>query len=137
MKPHCFFTHIAFASDARARAIPQATANLLIEINDTALKAGCKKKHLKVSTLKESQKVEFAGEIAKTVARDYLKSRREFRKYPVQRFIDFNLTRNPTYISICPPPNKVLTNDSKVWQLAETESEKVRTKPLALPLNQK
>jgi hypothetical protein len=130
MKPHCFFAHIAFAIDARARATPQATANLLIEINDTALRSGGKEKHLKVSALRESQKVELAGKIAKTAARDYLKSEREFRKFPVQRFVDFNLTGTPTYISIRPPPTKVLPNDSKVWQLAESESDKLRTKPL-------
>ena len=97
MKPHCFFAHIAFATDARVRATPQATANLLIEINDTALTSGGKKKHLKVSALRESQKVELAAEIAKTAARDYLKSQHEFRKFPVQRFVDFNLTGTPTY----------------------------------------
>ena len=130
MKPHCFFAHIAFAIDARARATPQATANLLIEINDTALTSGGKEKHLKVSALMESQKVELAAEIAKTAARDYLKSEHEFRKFPVQRFVDFNLTGTPTYISIRPPPTKVLPNDSKVWRLAESESDKLRTKPL-------
>lgn len=137
MKPHCFFAHIAlFAIDARVRATPQATANLLIEINDTALTAGGKKKHLNISALVEFQKVKLAGEIAKTAARDYLKSEREFRKFPVQRFVDFNHTRNPTYISIRPPPSKVLANDSKVWRLAESESDKLRTKPLLVPRNQ-
>jgi hypothetical protein len=131
MKPHCFFAHIAFASDNRVRANPQVTANLLIEINDTALTSGGKKKHLKISALMESQKVELAAEIAKTAACDYLKSEREFRKFPVQRFVDFNLTGTPSYISIRPPPTKVLPNDSKVWRLAESESDKLRTKPLS------
>src|SRR3984893_7780152 len=131
MKPHCFFAHIAFAIDARVRATPEATANLLIEINDTALRSGGKEKHLKVSALRESQKVELAGKIAKTAARDYLKSEREFRKFPVQRFVDFNLTGTPTYISIRPPPTKVLPNDSKVWRLAESESDKLRGEPLS------
>ena len=131
MKPHCFFAHIAFAIDARVRATPEATANLLIEINDTALRSGGKEKHLKVSALRESQKVELAGKIAKTAARDYLKSEREFRKFPVQRFVDFNLTGTPTYISIRPPPTKVLPNDSKVWRLAENESDKLRGEPLS------
>ena len=115
-----------------SRATPQATANLLIEINDTALTSGGKEKHLKVSALMESQKVELAAEIAKTAARDYLKSEHEFRKFPVQRFVDFNLTGTPTYISIRPPPTKVLPNDSKVWRLAESESDKLRTKPLPM-----
>ena len=38
-KPYCFFAHVAFALDARAHASPQATANLIIEINDTTLTA--------------------------------------------------------------------------------------------------
>ena len=130
IKTHCFFAHIAFARDARARATPQATVNLLIEINDTALRSGGKKKHLNVSALVEPQRLELAAEIAKTAARDYLKSKHEFRRFPVQRFVDFNLTDTPTYISICPPPTKVLPNDSKVWQLAESEADKLRTKPL-------
>jgi hypothetical protein len=129
MKPYCFFAHIAFATDARVRATPEATANLLIEINDAALTSGGKKKHLKLSALTESQKVKLAGGIGKTAALDYLKSEREFRKFPVQRFVDFDLTENPTYISIRPPPTKVLPNDSKVWRLAETEAEKVRGEP--------
>ena len=132
MKPHCFFAHIAFATDARVRAIPEATANLLIEINDTALKSGGRKNHLKVSALLESQKVELAAEIAKNAACDYLKSEHEFREFPVQRFVDFNLTGTPTYISIRPPPAKVLPNDSKVWRLAESEADKLRTKPLSV-----
>jgi hypothetical protein len=132
MKTHCFFTHIAFATDARVRATAKATANLLIEINDTAFTSGAKEKHLKVSTLTKPQKVELAGEIARTAARDYLKFERAFRKLPVQRFVDFNLTGTPTYISICPPPTKVLPNGSKIWRLAESESDKLRTKALSV-----
>jgi hypothetical protein len=132
MKTHCFFAHIAFATDPRERATAKATANLLIEINDTALISGAKEKHLRVSTLTKPQKVELAGEIGRTAARDYLKLERAFRNFPVQRFVDFNLTRTPTYISVCPPPIKVLPNGSKIWRLAESESDKLRTKPLAL-----
>jgi hypothetical protein len=131
LKTHCFFTHIAFATDARVRATAKATANLLIEINDTAFTSGAKERHLKVATLTKPQKVELAGEIARTAARDYLKSERALRKFPVQRFVDFNLTGTPTYISICPPPTKVLPNGSKIWRLAQSESDKLRTKPLS------
>jgi hypothetical protein len=137
MKPHCFFAHIAFATDARVRPRPQATANLLIEISDTALRSGGKEKHLKVSALKDFQKAKLAGKIAKTAARDYLKSEHEFRKFPVQRFVDFNLTGTPTYISIRPPPTKVLPNDSKIWRLAESESDQLRGEPLSDPLGNK
>ena len=132
MKTHCFFAHIAFATDARLRATAKATANLLIEVNDTALTTGAKEKHLKVSTLTKPRKVELAGEIARTAARDYLKLERVFRRFPVRRFVDFNLTGTPTYISICPPPIKVLPNGSKIWRLAECESDKLRTKPLSV-----
>ena len=131
-KTHCFFAHIAFTTDARVRATAKATANLLIEINDTALTSGAEEKHLKVSTLTKPQKMELAGGIARTAARDYLSLERAFHKFPVQRFVDFNLTGTPTYISICPPPTKVLPNGSKIWRLAESESDKLRTKPLSL-----
>ncbi len=67
-KPYCFFAHVAFALDARAHATPQATANLLIEINDTTLTSCARKKHLKVSALTDSQKMELAGEIAMAAA---------------------------------------------------------------------
>jgi hypothetical protein len=133
MKTHCFFAHIAFTTDTRLRASAKATANLLIEINDTALTSAAKEKHLRVSTLTKPQKVELAGAIARTAARDYLKLERAFRTFPVQRFVDFNLTGTPTYISICPPPIKVLPNGSKIWRLAESESDKLRTKPLSVP----
>ena len=102
MKTHCFFAHIAFARDARARATPQATVNLLIEINDTALRSGGKKKHLNVPALLEPQRLELAAEIAKTAARDYLKSKHEFRRFPVQRFVDFNLTISRPYFDLSP-----------------------------------
>ena len=62
-------------------------------------------------------------------ALDCLKSEEEFRQFPAQRFVNFDLIR-PTYISIRPRPTKVLPNDSKVWRLAESESDKLRTKPL-------
>jgi len=128
--PCCFFAHIAFAFDAGALATPQATANLLIEINDTALRSGANVKRREVSALTDLQQVELAGEIARFAASDYLKSESEFNNFPVQRFVDFNLTETPTYISIRPQPTRVLPNDSKVWRLAESESDKLRGKPL-------
>jgi len=130
MSTHVFFAHVVLASDARVVVPPQATVNLLIEINDRTLISGGKERHLKGSALTELQEVELARKIGKSAARDYLKSEPEFRKLPVQRFVDFNLTHTPTYISIQPPPNKVLPNGSMVWRLAETEAEKVRSKPL-------
>ena len=132
MKPYCFFAHVAFALDARAHATPQATANLLIEINDTTLTSGGKKKHVKVSALKDFQKAELAGEIAMAAALDYLKSEHEFRQFPAQRFVNFDLIRPPTYISIRPPPTKVLPNGSKIWRLAESEADKLRGEPLSI-----
>jgi len=133
MKTRCFFAHIAFTTDARVRVTAKATANLLIEINDKAFTSGANEKHLKVSTLTKPQKVELADGIARAAARDYLKLEDAFRKFPVQQFVDFNLTGTPTYISICPPPTKVLPNGSKIWRLAESESDKLRNKPLSVP----
>jgi hypothetical protein len=131
MNTHFFFAHVVLDIDARVPATPAATANLLIEINDRALISGCHERRLKVSALTELQKVELAREMGQAAALDYLKSEPEFSKLPVQRFVDFNLAETPTYISIGPPPAKVLPNDSKVWRLAESEADKLRTKPLS------
>ena len=131
MSTHVFFAHVVLAIDARVITPPQATANLLVEIDDRALISGGREKHLKVSALSEHQKVELARKIGKSATRDYLKSEPEFSKLPVQRFVDFNLIHTPTYISIAPLPDKVLPNGSKVWRLAETDAEKVRSEPLS------
>jgi hypothetical protein len=111
-------------------ASPQATANVLIEINDAALASGRKERHLDLSSLSEPQRVELAAEIAKDAASDYLRSEEEFRRFPVQTFVDFNLAGTPTYISIRPPAAKTLPNHAKVWRLAECDSDQLRTKPL-------
>lgn len=102
---------------------------MLIEVNAAALISGGKKKHLKLSKLTNLQEVKLAGGIARTAALDYVKSEPEFRKFPVRRFVDFGLAETPTYISIRPPPTRILPDDCKVWRLAETESERVRTEP--------
>ncbi|MEY2496537.1 MAG: hypothetical protein QOD12_93 [Verrucomicrobiota bacterium] len=132
MKPYCFFAHVAFALDAHAHATPQATANLLIEIDDSTLTSGGKKKRFEVAALQEAQKVELAGEIAMAAALDYLKSEQEFRQFPAQRFVNFDLTQPPTYISIRPPATKVLPDGSQVWRLAECEADKLRGEPLSV-----
>ena len=134
MKTYCFFAHVAFCRDAHIDAIPQTTANMLIEINDAALTSGRAEKHPLLSTLTEIQEMNLATGIAKTAALDYLQSESEFSGYPVQRFVDFNLVDTPDYISIRPPPTKVLSNDSRVWRLAESEADKLRSKPVD-PLN--
>ncbi|MGI8957549.1 MAG: hypothetical protein ACR2II_11645 [Chthoniobacterales bacterium] len=77
--------------------------------------------------------MKLAGGLARTAARNYLKSESEFRKFPKHQFVDFDLTGTPTYISIRPPPTKVFSNHSKVWRLAETEAEKVRGEPRSRP----
>jgi CRP/FNR family cyclic AMP-dependent transcriptional regulator len=132
MKPYCFFAHVAFALDARTHAAPQATANLLIEISDKTLTSCGRKKHLKVSALTDSQKAELAGEIAMAAALDYLKSETALRQFPAQRFVNFDLIRPQSYISIRPPPTKVLPNGSKVWRLEESEASKLRGEPLSI-----
>ena len=130
MKTYCFFAHILFGTDVRIVATAQTTANMLIEVNRTALASGGNKKRLKLSALTNLQKVKLANGIARTAALDYLKSESEFSNFRVQRFVDFNLTEAPTYISIRPQPTRVLPNDSKVWRLAQSESDKLRGKPL-------
>lgn len=126
-----FFAHIALGTDARIASCPQATANMLIEVNETALVTGANRKHLKISTLTELQKVKLAKGIARTAALDYLKSESEFSYFPLQRFVDFNLTQNATYISICPSATKVMPDDSKIWRLAQSESDERRMAPLS------
>jgi CRP/FNR family transcriptional regulator, cyclic AMP receptor protein len=132
MKPYCFFAHVAFALDPRAHAAPQATANLLIEISAKTLTSSSRKKHLKVSALTDSQKAELAAEIAMAAALKYLKTQEEFRQFPAQRFVNFDLIRPQSYISIRPPPTKVLPNGSKVWRLEESEASKLRGEPLSV-----
>jgi len=134
MDPLCFFAHVALSKDTRPLSKPQATANLLIEINDQTLRSGGEEKHLEFSTLSDRQKVDFASEIGKTAALDFLDLEPEFSDLPRRRFVDFDLTEMPTYISIRPAPTRTLPNHSKVWRLAQIESDKLRTKPLSRTL---
>jgi len=130
-KPYCFFAHVAFALDARAHASPQATANLIIQVNNMTLTSCVRKKHVKASVLTNSKKMELAGEIAMAAGLDYLKSEEEFRQFPAQRFVNFDLIR-PSYISICPPPTKVLRNGAKIWRLAQSEADELRGEPRSI-----
>ena len=130
MKPYCFFAHVAFALEDRAHAAPQATANLLIDVDDKTLAAAAKKKHLKVSALTDSENAKLAGEIARAAALDYLKSEAEFRQFPAQRFVNFDVI-HPSYISIRPPPTKVLPDGSRVWRVAQSEADKLRGEPFS------
>ena len=61
-------------------------------------------------------------------ALEYLKAELEFRPFPAQRFVNFDLIR-PTHISIRPPATKVLPNGLKIWRLAESEADKLRGEP--------
>lgn len=134
MNPLCFFAHVALSTDTRPPSKPQATANLLIEVNDETLRSGGEEKHLEFSTLSDRQKVDFASDIAKTAALEFLDSEPEFSKLLARRFVDFDLTEMPTYISVEPAPTRTLPNHSKVWRLAQSESDKLRTKPLSRTL---
>jgi len=125
---YTFFAHVAFAFDARTHATPQATANLLIEVEDKAVRAHDRHKHRKGSEPGDAHSAEVAGEIAMTAALEFLKSEAEFRPFPAQRFVNFDLVR-PTHISIRPPPTKVLRDGSKIWRLAECEADKLRGEP--------
>ena len=128
MKLYCFFAHVAFAFDARSHATPQATANLLVEVEDKAVKAHERQKHRKVSELGDAHAAEVAGEIAMAAALDYLKSEPEFRPFPAQRFVNFDQT-HPTHISIRPPATRVLPDGTRIWRLAESEADKLRGEP--------
>ena len=127
-QPYCFFTHVAFAFDSSSHATPQATANLLIEVEDKAVRAHDRHKHVRVSTPGDTHSIEVAGEIAMAAARHYLKGEPEFRAFPAQRFVDFDMIRS-THISVRPPPAKVLHDGSKIWRLVEGEADKLRGEP--------
>jgi CRP/FNR family cyclic AMP-dependent transcriptional regulator len=131
MKPYNFFAHVAFAFDARSHATPLATANLLIEVDDKTVRADDRHKHLKVSEPSDAHAAEVAGEIAMAAALEYLRAEPEFRPFPAQRFVTFDLIR-PTHISIRPPATKVLPNGSKIWRLAESEADKLRGEPRSI-----
>ena len=125
---YSFFAHVAFAFDSRSHAAPQATANLMIEVEDKAVRAHDRHEHLKGSKPGDMHSTEVAAEIAMAAAVQYLKNEDEFRPFPAQRFVNFDLVR-PTHISIRPPPNKILQSGSKVWRLAESEADKLRGEP--------
>jgi len=131
MNPLCFFAHVALATDTDSLSQPQATANLLIELDDRTLKSGGEERNLTFSTLTDVQKVALAEEICRTAAMDYLSSEDEFKKMPAKRFVDLSLTERPAYISIRPAPTCTLPNHSKIWRLVQSESDKLRAEPLA------
>jgi CRP/FNR family transcriptional regulator, cyclic AMP receptor protein len=129
---YSFFAHVAFAFSAGAHATPQATANLLIEVSDKTLAAALRKKRLKTLSLKDFQKTELAGEIAMAAALRYLKSQTEFRQFPARRFVNFDLVRPPSYISVRPPPSKVLPDGAMVWRITESDADKLRGESLSV-----
>jgi hypothetical protein len=101
----------------------------LIEVDGNVLASAGKKKHPKNGAATDSHKTEWAGEIAMAAALEYLKSEPELRAFPSQRFVNFEPTRPPTYISVCPPPSRVVPDGTKVWRLAESEADKLRGEP--------
>ena len=131
MNPLTFFAHVALSKDTHPLSPSEATANLLIEIDDQTLRSDDDEAHRKFSKMSDGQKVDFAGEIGRTAALDFLSLEPEFSRLPVRRFVDFDLTEMPSYISVRPPPTRTLPNNSRVWQLAQCESDKLRTEPLS------
>ena len=127
-QPYCFFAHVAFAYDHRSHATPQATANLLIEVEDKMVRGHDRQKHRKVLEADDAHAAEVAGEIGMAAALDYLGAEPEFRSFPARRFVEFNRIR-PTHISVSPPPTKILANGSKIWRLAESAADKLRGEP--------
>ena len=131
MMTYTFFAHVAFAFDFRSHATPQATANLLIEVEDKTVRAHDRHKHVKPAEQGGAHSAEVASEIAMAAAVEYLKGEAEFRAFPAQRFVNFDQVR-PTHISISPPATKVMRDGSKIWRLAETEADKLRGEPHSL-----
>ena len=79
---YCFFTHVAFAFDRRSHGAPQATANLLIEVENKIVSAHNQQKHRRISEPDGAHAAEVAGEIAMAAALDYLRAEPEFRPFP-------------------------------------------------------
>lgn len=131
MNPLTFFAHVALSKDTRHLSPPAATANLLIEINDQTLRSGGDEAHLSFAKMSDRQKVDFANETGRAAALDFLSLEHEFHKFPMKRFVDFDLIEMPTYISVRPAPTRTLPNNSKVWRLAQSESDKLRIEPLS------
>jgi hypothetical protein len=131
MKPITFFAHIALSQDVRDLSSPAATANLLVEVNDETLRSGGDDAHRSFSAMSDSQKVHFAEEIGRTAALDFLDSGDEFSTLQVRRFVDFELTEMPCYLSARESPTRTLPNKSKVWRLAQSDSDNLRTEPLS------
>ena len=131
MNPLTFFAHVALSKDARHLSPPLASANLLIEDNDETLRSVGEDAHSEFSAMSDRRKVDFAGEIGRTAALDFFDSEDEFSSLRVRRFVDFNLTEMPCYMSVREAPSRTLPNRSKVWQLAQCESDKLRTEPLS------
>jgi len=131
-KGYCFFAHVAFAFSSGAHQTPQATANLLIEVPRKALAATVRNKRLDTSAWKDFKKADVASKIAMAAALKYLKSQTEFREFPARRFVNFDLVRPPSYISVRPPPSKVSPDGSRIWRIAESEADKLRGEPLSV-----
>jgi hypothetical protein len=131
MNPLTFFAHVALSKDTRHPSSPEATANLLIEISDQTLRNDNDDAHGDYLEMSDSQKVEFAAAMGRTAALDFLAAEDEFITLPVRRFIDFDLAEMPCYMSVREAPTRTMPNDSKVWRLAECESDKLRTEPLS------
>jgi CRP/FNR family transcriptional regulator, cyclic AMP receptor protein len=127
-EPYCFFAHVAFAFDRRPHAAPQATANLLVEVENKVVSAHDRHKDRKISEGDDAHAADVAGQSAMAVALDYLKAEPEFRPFPALRFVEFDRIRS-THISIRPPPTKILPDGSKIWRLAEDEADKLRGEP--------
>jgi hypothetical protein len=131
MNPLTFFAHVALSKDARHLSPPEATANLLIEIDDETLRSAGDDAHREFSAMSDRQKVDFAADIGRTAALDFLDLECEFSTLGVRRFVDFDLTEMPCYLSVREAPTRTLPNHSKVWRIAQSESDELRTEPLS------
>jgi CRP-like cAMP-binding protein len=100
----------------------------MIEVEENAVKAHDRHRHVKVSERSDTHSAEVAGEIGMAAALEYLKGEAEFRPYPAQRFVNFDRCLQ-THISTSPPPTMILKDGSKIWRLAESDADKLRGEP--------
>jgi hypothetical protein len=66
--------------------------------------------------------------MAMAAVREYLAREPDLQIFPAQRFVSFEVI-HPTHISLRPPATKVLPSGARIWRLAETEAEKLRSEP--------
>src|SRR5256714_7023649 len=106
-QPYCFFAHVCFAYDSRSHATPQATANLLIEVQEKAVRAHDRHQHVKHSAPGDIHAIEVAGGNAQAAGLDFFWDGPQIPSFSTPHFLNFSLV-HLTHTSVLPPPPNIL-----------------------------